>query len=228
MTFISFNRLFTGSMLVAVLGLQGCYEQSTKDSDSSVAGSGSQHPVGDTASKKNIGGKVDISLHPVSQTVFLDKSVTMNTSATSKGIIKYQWRKDGKPIANAVRSSFTINNAVMADSGSYDVVITSGKASATTHAANLTVAVDRSARLSWTAPAKRVDGSALSATDIAAYRIYHSNADGSIGRDYKVESSLLSYELNGLPSGEHHFAVATVDLNGEESDLSEVVSKQIM
>ncbi|GAA3974299.1 immunoglobulin domain-containing protein [Allohahella marinimesophila] len=228
MTIKSFNRFFTGSVLLAVLGLQGCYEQSTKDSTSPIAGSDAREIDSNTGSNKVNGGKVEISLHPVSQTVFLNKSVTLNTSATAKGVIKYQWRKNGQPIADAVRSSFTISNAAQTDAGSYDVLITSGKTTATTQAANLAVSVDRSARLSWGAPSKRVDGSPLTPTEIAAYRIYHTSADGNIGRDYTVDSSLQSYALDGLPSGEHHFAVATVDLNGEESDLSVVVSKQIM
>ena len=228
MTFISFKRLFTGSALVAFLGLQGCYEQSATSSTSSVIGPEAKKTAGQTSNRKNVGGKVQISLHPVSQTVFVSESVTMNTSATGKGVLNYQWRKNGKPIANAVRSSLTISKATQGDAGSYDVLVSSGNATVTTQAATLTVAVDRNAHLSWGAPNKRVDGSPLTTTEISAYRIYHSSADGSIGRDYKVASALLSYELSNLPSGEHHFAVATVDVNGMESDLSDVVIKRIM
>ncbi|MEP7341619.1 MAG: putative Ig domain-containing protein, partial [Acidobacteriota bacterium] len=64
-----------------------------------------------------------INAPPVSQTRVVGQSVTFSVAATGTNL-SYQWRKGGQPIPNATQSNFTINSVVLADQGSYDVVVT--------------------------------------------------------------------------------------------------------
>lgn len=171
---------------------------------------------------------VTISLHPMSQAVAPTTSFTLNVSATGNKTLRYQWRKNGRVIRNAVRASYTVASATAADAGRYEVIVISGQRIVMSRTASITIEADRSASLSWAPPAKRADGTPLSEEEIAAYRIYHSNDDGSIGRDYEVDPSQQRFELDNLPRGAHHFAIATVDINGMESTLSAVVTKRIL
>jgi hypothetical protein len=63
-----------------------------------------------------------ISVHPVSQSVFVGTNVTFTVTATGAGLT-YQWRKNGVNIPGATASSYTINNVATGDAGNYDVVV---------------------------------------------------------------------------------------------------------
>ena len=53
--------------------------------------------------------------------------------------LTYQWRKDGVAIEGAVSPIYTIDSTQLSDSGSYDVLLTSGLANVVSSAATLTV-----------------------------------------------------------------------------------------
>ncbi len=76
---------------------------------------------------------------PVSQTVTVGTSVTFSVAAIGNPAPTYQWRKGGIPIGSATSASFTIPSPVVADDGSYDVVVTNSVDSVTSTAAVLTV-----------------------------------------------------------------------------------------
>lgn len=84
------------------------------------------------------------------------------------------------------------------------------------------------ADLSWTAPEARVDGTALSPSDIAEYRIYHAiDDDIDPGSDPIIvtggNTEVVTIDLT--PRAEPYdlvFAVTAVDTDGRESDLSNV------
>ncbi len=81
---------------------------------------------------------------PVSQSVYEDARVTFSVTATGYPTPSYQWRKDGQPLAGATSSSFALAAALVADSGSYTVVVSNSTGSVTSNAAALTVtAVNR-------------------------------------------------------------------------------------
>lgn len=86
-----------------------------------------------------------------------------------------------------------------------------------------------SASLSWVAPTTRVDGSPLSLSQIAGYRVYRGTSSGNLTllRDLN-DGSLTSYTATGLAAATtHYFAVTVYDSNGNESGYSAVVSKRI-
>jgi hypothetical protein len=78
------------------------------------------------------------------------------------------------------------------------------------------------ASLTWAAPTKYTDGSALAA--VAAYRVYRGPSASSLQRVAEVTGR--SATIGSLPSGTHYFAVSAV-VGGVESALSAVVSKAI-
>ena len=88
--------------------------------------------------------------------------------------------------------------------------------------------------LSWTAPATRVDGTPLQATQIEEFRIYHGIDIGenplAIGPEYTAvtgeNAAEITIEL--VPRADPYvisFAITTVDRDGLESAQSDTVSK---
>ncbi|WLQ12308.1 immunoglobulin domain-containing protein [Hahella aquimaris] len=174
------------------------------------------------------GVDIVISLPPASQTASVGSSVTLNVSATGSNTLYYQWRKNGQNIPDAVTSSYTIPNVSEADEGSYDVMIGNESGVVISDAAMLDVVVDRTALLSWTPPATREDGSVLAASEIQLYRIYHLSEDGSVETVYEASPDEISFSFDNLPVGTHYFAVSAVDVNGLESDTSDIVMKKVL
>jgi hypothetical protein len=82
-----------------------------------------------------------ITRQPASQLVPLGSTVTFQVAAVGNGILSYQWRKDGAPLANATNASLTIANAQLADRGSYSCVITDSIGPVTSAPASLTLLV---------------------------------------------------------------------------------------
>jgi gliding motility-associated-like protein len=80
-----------------------------------------------------------ISAQPADRTLCAGTSATFSVTATGTGLT-YQWRKNGFNISGATGSSYTLNNIVSGDAGSYSVVITGTCGTATSNAATLTVA----------------------------------------------------------------------------------------
>lgn len=171
---------------------------------------------------------IQVSLQPVGASVFAGKSHTFNIAATGSGTLKYQWRKNGSPIANAVLPYLSLSSIKLSDAAQYDVLITNDTGTVTSQAVKLDVAIDRSAKLSWVPPTTRVNGTALKAGDIASYRIYHSTEDGAVEQVYDVSAAQNLYEMSGLVSGKHFFAITAIDTKGYESDLSNMANKEIL
>lgn len=169
-----------------------------------------------------------ITFSPASVSAISGQSHTFNVSAQSTETLHYQWRLNGTAIPDAVLPYFTLNNLNPNDAGQYDVVITSAGGSVTSQTAQLTIIIDRSASLSWETPLLREDGSPLTANDITGYRIYHSTQDGSLETHYDIDSETTTLALENLTSGTHFFAITAIDQAGLESDLSNIVSKQVL
>lgn len=81
-----------------------------------------------------------------------------------------------------------------------------------------------SAALSWTAPTKNTDGSPL--TNLAGYKVYH-GASANALTDIRQVGLVTSYQVTGLGTGTHYFAVTAVTSSGSESAKSAVGSKTI-
>ena len=69
----------------------------------------------------SVGQPVNITAQPQSQTRCTGTSVTFSVTATNAG--SYQWQKNTLDITGATAASYTINNLVIGDAGSYRVVI---------------------------------------------------------------------------------------------------------
>jgi len=86
----------------------------------------------------------------------------------------------------------------------------------------------RSAKLSWSLPSSRADGSDLELYEIETFRIYHTTEDGSVEEVLEVPGDETELDLSALEAGTHLFAITVVDSNGLESDFSETVTKSIL
>jgi hypothetical protein len=54
------------------------------------------------------------------------KDVTFQTAAAGSAPITYQWRKGGNPLSGKTDATLTLTNVTPADSGVYDVIVTTG------------------------------------------------------------------------------------------------------
>jgi hypothetical protein len=82
------------------------------------------------------------------------------------------------------------------------------------------------ARLSWSAPTQRVDGSALE--NLAGYNVFWGTAPRGYDFTATVEDpATLTYFIDGLAAGTWYFAVTAFDATGLESAYSAEVSKTI-
>ena len=81
-----------------------------------------------------------ITTHPSNQTVPQGQPATFNVVASGSATLTYQWQRDQVNISGATASSYTLQNALFADSGAkFRVIVTNGFGSATSNEATLTV-----------------------------------------------------------------------------------------
>lgn len=81
----------------------------------------------------------EIVTQPVAQATTVGIGVTFSVTATGTPAPTYQWRRDGEPIDGATGATLMIANPVVADSGSYDVVVTNSTGAVTSAAVSLVV-----------------------------------------------------------------------------------------
>ncbi|MDT8453258.1 MAG: hypothetical protein RQ936_11045 [Gammaproteobacteria bacterium] len=75
--------------------------------------------------------------------------------------------------------------------------------------------------IDWVAPVARADGSALSLSDIAGYRVYYGNAPGDYTNSLDVKDSSSQSTTVSVTSGLNYFVVTCLDTAGRESTYSE-------
>lgn len=77
------------------------------------------------------------------------------------------------------------------------------------------------AYLSWMAPSEREDGTGLSLTEIAGYRVYYGENPGEYTDSVDInDQSMMQMTLDTIPSGTYYIAVTAIDTEGHESVLS--------
>ena len=82
--------------------------------------------------------------------------------------------------------------------------------------------------LSWVAPVEREDGTPISMAEIAGYRVYYGNSQGSYPNEVDIaDSSTMQVALNNLASGTYYIVVTSYDVDGRESGFSQVVTTSI-
>lgn len=83
-----------------------------------------------------------------------------------------------------------------------------------------------SATVSWQAPTRNEDGSAL--TNLAGYRILYGQSASSLSRTIDVDNpGVTTYVIENLTSGTWYFGVKAYTTSGVESELSNIASKTI-
>jgi hypothetical protein len=82
-------------------------------------------------------------LHPQSQTIVQNGSVTFSIMATGfPNVLFYQWRKGASSVSGATNSTFTITNVQPANGGGYNCRVSNAGGSRNSNAALLTVLAD--------------------------------------------------------------------------------------
>jgi hypothetical protein len=80
-----------------------------------------------------------ITTSPIAQTVCNGQPATLSVAATSTAPLSYQWRRDGLPITGQISPSIEILAASLADTGSYDCVVSNARGGVASSSAQLTV-----------------------------------------------------------------------------------------
>ena len=78
--------------------------------------------------------------------------------------------------------------------------------------------------LSWIAPVEREDGTPISMSEIAGYRIYYGETKGDYSHKVDVnDSDTMQHILKDLPAGTYYIVVTAFDMEGRESIFSETI-----
>jgi BarA-like signal transduction histidine kinase len=85
-----------------------------------------------------------ITTQPASQSVTVGSSVTFTVVATGSPAPTFQWRKNGRKIAQATDAAFTLASAVASDAATYSVAVSNASGTVTSNNAVLTVHAARS------------------------------------------------------------------------------------
>jgi Putative Ig domain len=112
------------------------------------------------------------------------------------------------------------------------IAVSDGQNSATLTAFSINVEANNpmtgSAALSWVAPTSKTDGSPLSLSEIAGYRIYHGTISDNLTLLHDLsDGSATNYTVDALEPATHYFAITTYDYSGNESGYSGIASKTI-
>jgi len=82
--------------------------------------------------------------------------------------------------------------------------------------------------LSWSAPATRTDGTALSLSEINGYVVYIGTSSDNMEMLVDLnDSSATSYTINDLTAGTYYVALTTYDVDGMSSSYSNIVQKTV-
>ena len=80
--------------------------------------------------------------------------------------------------------------------------------------------------VSWTRPTTNADGTPLN--DLSGFKIYYGENPNQYSRVIDIpDASLTSFAVEGLPPGIYYFVTTAYDIDGAESDYSNVASKTI-
>jgi len=174
----------------------------------------------------------------VGSAVSLEAVALVGSSTTSAAPVKVpsvvgMTQSDAKTAIVTARLSVGTITTASSDSVPDGEVIsqtpTGGTAVSSGSAVNLTVSSGPATPLlSWVAPVSRADGTPLSLSEIAGFRVYSGLASDNLSLVADVnDGSATSHTVTGLSSGTHYFAVTTYDYSNNESVYSDIVSKTI-
>jgi hypothetical protein len=160
-----------------------------------------------------------------------DTSVTLGGSASSNlGIVNVSWQNDRGGNGVAMGTESWNSAGVALELGANTITVTAEDASGVTNSRNIVVKRESgelgSTTLAWKAPTSRIDGSPL--TDLAGYRIYYGRMSGFYDFTIDIRNpGILTFVVEGLASGDWHFALAAYDSEDVESARSNEVLRNI-
>jgi predicted outer membrane repeat protein len=136
-----------------------------------------------------------IVLPPASQGACAGETVAFTVGVTG-GVLSFQWRKDHVNIPGATASTLLLAAAALADSGSYDVVVTGGCVQVTSAAALLTVSDCLDTLFVDAAAAPGGDGGSWAT---AFQRLEQAVAVSGTGRNYEIWVARGTYRVPSTP-----------------------------
>jgi len=81
--------------------------------------------------------------------------------------------------------------------------------------------------LKWTAPSSRTDNTAVSLSDISAYRLYYGTSATNTPNSITITDATATQYTITLPSGTYYFRISAIDANGYEGLVSGAVQKSL-
>ncbi|HEY5745435.1 MAG TPA: PQQ-dependent sugar dehydrogenase [Chryseolinea sp.] len=84
-----------------------------------------------------------ITTQPASATIPTGQSITLSVKALGSTPFTYQWQKNGVDISGAKSATYTITNAIEANSGKYRVIVSNSAGSTPSNEATLTVTANK-------------------------------------------------------------------------------------
>jgi hypothetical protein len=88
--------------------------------------------------------------------------------------------------------------------------------------------VDDQNKLTWIPPTTRIDGSYLDLSSISGYRVYYGTSDADLELLVDIaDYSITEHPLDDDLQGSLYFCVTAYDVNGLESEISNLVLKHL-
>lgn len=79
--------------------------------------------------------------------------------------------------------------------------------------------------LAWIAPSERENNQPILLSDIAGYKIYYGNKQGSYNNSVTINNSIAeNHTFSTLPTGTYYLVMTTLDTGGRESQFSSEVT----
>jgi hypothetical protein len=179
-------------------------------------------------------GAVQITVtHPASADYMetTDHSVMLEgTAESSSDVVSVSWHNDRGGEGQASCGESWKTGGITLKPGDNSITISAsdsnGRSGSRTVVIHRETAGTGSVTLSWTAPTKREDGTAL--TNLAGYYIRYGRLSGIYDYEIKIDNpSVTTYVVEGLKPGVWYFVVSAFDSDGVESNYSNEIKRRV-
>jgi hypothetical protein len=217
-----YKTLKFAAMLGCLLNVAACLEEA----DRSSFGDGSIPTPASQNTPPTISGLPSTTIIEGEYYEFVPMAADADGDALSFSIMRKPVWADFDPATGRLWG--TPNGADVGNFTNIEISVSDGQASSALPAFAITV--DQialgSATLSWLPPTENEDGSTLN--DLAGYRIYYGRDRSNLSRSIVLNNpGLTNYVIENLAPSIWHFAMTSVNADGDESVRSSTVSKTI-
>lgn len=152
----------------------------------------------------------DITVQPQSKIVCTGTGASATFSVEVDGFAYYQWKKNGVNITGATQSSYTINNVVAGDVGTYTVVITNGSVDVESEPAYLNTVIQAQPQSATVCGGTPVNLSVQAAGLSLTYQWYSNTINSNTGGTLITGATSSSYSPPVDAAGTlYYYAVIT-------------------